>query len=289
MRANLIAVVITVALATCELSACGGGDGDSTPPMNVPPFASIPLVRVSSTSTLTTGCNGAQTGTLYPNAEVEPFVALNPISPSHLIGMWQQDRWSNGGAQGLIVAASFDSGQSWTLSSLPFSRCTGGSVANGGDFDRATDPLFDPIAAARASATITLHSLLHPARAARLIRNHAENGSNPSLEEVATALADRLVANAGEGYEGAVLRAVRDVAISQLMEVSSGPAVDSSVRAVYESTLRDLARRLRATRGSGVEAAARTSDAARIERFLARELTPVAPVPPPEIPPGPPI
>jgi hypothetical protein len=54
--------------------------------------------------------------------------------------MWQQDRWSNGGAQGLIVAASFDSGQSWTPSSLPFSLCTGGSVGNGGDFDRATDP-----------------------------------------------------------------------------------------------------------------------------------------------------
>jgi hypothetical protein len=67
-------------------------------------------------------------------------VALNPTSPTNLVGMWQQDRWSNGGAQGLIVAASFDSGQSWTLSSLPFSLCTGGSVANGGGFDRATDP-----------------------------------------------------------------------------------------------------------------------------------------------------
>jgi len=81
-----------------------------------------------------------QAGTLYRSAEVEPSVALNPTSPANLIGMWQQDRWSNGGAQGLVVAASFDSGQHWTLSSVPFSLCTGGSVANGGDFGRATDP-----------------------------------------------------------------------------------------------------------------------------------------------------
>ena len=67
-------------------------------------------------------------------------MAINPSSPANLIGMWQQDRWSNGGAQGLVLAASFDSGQSWTIASVPFSLCTGGNAANGGDFDRATDP-----------------------------------------------------------------------------------------------------------------------------------------------------
>jgi hypothetical protein len=40
-------------------------------------------------------------------------------------------------------------------------------------FDRATGPLFDPLEAARASASITLNALLHPARASRLLRFHA--------------------------------------------------------------------------------------------------------------------
>jgi hypothetical protein len=130
-------------LASPLLASCGSGNGGGGGSRNVPgppPFTSIPLVRVSPTSTLAAGCNGAQTGTLYLDAEVEPSVALNPTSPANLIGAWQQDRWSNGGAQGLMLGASFDGGQSWTVSSAPFSRCTGGNAGNGGDFERATDP-----------------------------------------------------------------------------------------------------------------------------------------------------
>ena len=34
-------------------------------------------------------CNGpAQTGTLFMNAEVEPYVAVNPLNPSNLVGVW---------------------------------------------------------------------------------------------------------------------------------------------------------------------------------------------------------
>ncbi len=134
--------LVSLTLASPLLASCGGGSdgGRSRNPTGPPPFTSIPLVRVSPTSTLTAGCNGAQTGTLYLDAEVEPSVALNPTSPANLIGAWQQDRWSNGGAQGLMLGASFDGGQSWTVSSAPFSRCTGGNAGNGGDFERATDP-----------------------------------------------------------------------------------------------------------------------------------------------------
>ena len=54
--------------------------------------------------------------------------------------MWQQDRWSNGGAQGLLSAFSSDGGQTWATRQAPFSRCSGGNAANGGDYARATDP-----------------------------------------------------------------------------------------------------------------------------------------------------
>src|SRR5215467_5080698 len=37
----------------------------------------------------------------YPDAEVEPYVAADPSNPAHLVGAFQQDRWNDGGANGL--------------------------------------------------------------------------------------------------------------------------------------------------------------------------------------------
>ncbi|MDH5266028.1 MAG: glycoside hydrolase, partial [Betaproteobacteria bacterium] len=96
-------------------------------------------VALSGLSPFPAGC-GDTGGTLYPNAEVEPSLAANPANPDHLLAMWQQDRWSNGSARGLVSAVSFDGGASWNARPMAFSRCGGGAAPNGGDFDRATDP-----------------------------------------------------------------------------------------------------------------------------------------------------
>jgi len=80
-------------------------------------------------------CNIGGPGTLYVNAEVEPWLAVNPTNPSNLIGVWQQDRWSNGGAHGLVAGFSFDGGLTWRQTPLPFSAC-----ANGLGYERASDP-----------------------------------------------------------------------------------------------------------------------------------------------------
>jgi BNR repeat-like domain len=97
--------------------------------------------RASAPTQFADNCNGVpQTGNLFKNSEVEPYVAVNPRNPLNLIGVWQQDRWSNGGAQGLGTGVSFDGGVTWRQSYLPFSRCAGGTVANGGDYNRASDP-----------------------------------------------------------------------------------------------------------------------------------------------------
>jgi hypothetical protein len=100
------------------------------------------LSRITGPSPFAPGCNGtAQTGTLFRNAEVEPWVSSNPAERRNLVAVWQQDRWSNGGAQGLLTGVSFDRGDSWTLPTPPpFSRCAGGTAANGGDYERASDP-----------------------------------------------------------------------------------------------------------------------------------------------------
>lgn len=104
-----------------------------------------PLSRATGPTPFAPGCNGApQTGTVFPNAEVEPWVDVNPVRPSNLVGVWQQDRWSNGGANGLLAAYSTDGGATWTRPPLgvqpSFTRCAGGTAANGGDFERASDP-----------------------------------------------------------------------------------------------------------------------------------------------------
>ena len=69
------------------------------------------LVQVSGASPFAANCGLAgQTGTNYPNSEVEPWVDVNPANADNLIGAWQQDRWSNGGSRGNVVGASLDGG-----------------------------------------------------------------------------------------------------------------------------------------------------------------------------------
>ncbi len=141
---------IVSALAASLVAACGGsGDGGGSAPAPPPTAAPAPApapappatatLRVSPATPFAVGCNGAQAGTLYRNAEVEPTLAVNPSNPGNVVAAWQQDRWSNGGSQGIVDAVSFDGGTTWTTHAYPFSRCAGGTAANGGDFDRASN------------------------------------------------------------------------------------------------------------------------------------------------------
>lgn len=104
-------------------------------------FLPGPLSVASGPSPFAAGCEGVpQSGTLFENAEVEPRVAVDPSNTNHIVGVFQQDRWSNGGAHGLVASTTFNGGLTWTRSFAHFSTCAGGTVANGGDFQRASDP-----------------------------------------------------------------------------------------------------------------------------------------------------
>jgi hypothetical protein len=73
--------------------------------------------------------------TNYPNADVEPFVAVNPRNPHNVIGVYQSDRFDEGGgAKADVAAVSFDGGATWTHSAPRFSTCSGGIYA------RVSDP-----------------------------------------------------------------------------------------------------------------------------------------------------
>jgi hypothetical protein len=78
---------------------------------------------------------GSQPGISYLHAEVEPWIAVNPMDPLNVVALWQQDRWSNGGARGLVAGVSEDGGSTWSSVVLPgLTPCSGGADL------RATDP-----------------------------------------------------------------------------------------------------------------------------------------------------
>ena len=102
-----------------------------------------PLVTVSSADPYAGCSNAGQSGTNHVDAEIEPYVAVNPHTAGNIIGVWQQDRWSNGGAHGLLAGFSIDGGKTWGESTLPFSGCAPGAILDpftGTSYDRASDP-----------------------------------------------------------------------------------------------------------------------------------------------------
>jgi hypothetical protein len=109
------------------------------------PFTSGDLVQVSGASPIPAACIGDEdastTSVNTRNSEVEPWLAADPSDPEHFVGAWQQDRWNDGGSRGIVTATSFGGGASWTLErATKSSICTGGTAANGGNYQRSSDP-----------------------------------------------------------------------------------------------------------------------------------------------------
>jgi hypothetical protein len=98
--------------------------------------ASTP-VQVSGASPFAScTADSGQTGTNFANTEVEPWVDVNPTDADNIVATWQQDRWSDGGARGLVAGVSKDGGQSWNSVVIPkLSVCSGNSA-----YLRASDP-----------------------------------------------------------------------------------------------------------------------------------------------------
>jgi hypothetical protein len=130
-------------LALCPVVVAVAAAAD---PASAAPLAVTPPVAISGPSPFAPGCGGPTEGSApgrnfnYLNAEVEPWLAINPANPNDVAGMWQQDRWSDGGAHGLVAGVSHDGGATFATSIPHFSVCAGGTAANGGDYGRSSDP-----------------------------------------------------------------------------------------------------------------------------------------------------
>jgi hypothetical protein len=96
-----------------------------------PPDTGTPkgVIRVSGDILAPSG------GPAQPETETEPFFAIDPENPKHLLASYQEDRFPDEGCRNLTSAVSFDGGASWQESLLP--RLT---VAAGGPYERTSDP-----------------------------------------------------------------------------------------------------------------------------------------------------
>ncbi len=113
-----------IVAAGAALSAAAQAQVAPTRVSGLSPFASCAADNVAS-----------QPGTNYPDSEIEPWLDVNPTNVDNLIAGWQQDRWSDGGARGLVSGVSIDGGQTWARLVPPgISKCSGGV------YDRASDP-----------------------------------------------------------------------------------------------------------------------------------------------------
>ena len=116
------------------------GYGDAGVIACVPPTVSAPPavapLRVTGNNPLPANCDGVRAGRLAVRRRRgrAPPRRRSDRSRDRLVGVWQQNRWSNGGAQALLAATSADGGRTWTASRARFSRCAGGID------ERASDP-----------------------------------------------------------------------------------------------------------------------------------------------------
>lgn len=140
-RRPLVAIVLwAMALLALPVSAQADSDAFS---LDLP-------VTVSGPSPFA-DCTFGGPGTVYTGTELEPFVAVNPTDPNNLIGAYQQDRWRDGGAHGLVASYSTDGGETWNQSFAEFSQCADDiSTAYESPFPRSSDPWVSFDAAGRA-------------------------------------------------------------------------------------------------------------------------------------------
>jgi hypothetical protein len=134
--------LVSIALAAMTLLVVVGTAGANTYTLTGPTLA-------SGASPFAPGCGGPGegfhtssevAGVNFLNTEVEPWIQVNPQNPLDVVGFFQQDRWSDGGAHGLVASVSTDGGANWSESWPAFSNCAGGTAANGGGYERSSDP-----------------------------------------------------------------------------------------------------------------------------------------------------
>jgi hypothetical protein len=157
-------------------------------------------------------------------------------------------------------------------------------------FPRYTGLAFDAITPAVVAADLVISNVLNPARAARVVQQHALDPSIPGLNSVIQRLITTTFrAQTASPYEAEIARATQRVLIDHLMRLAADAPM-AQVRAIASYRLQQQLTALSAAPGASPEAAAHaTLVAADIKRFIERPSSPAQRGELPEAPPGAPI
>jgi hypothetical protein len=126
--ASLVAGVLAISATACSPQPKSAGSLPSSSLEATPTADGLHAVTISGPSPFAQCDVGAllPSSHVYENAEVEPSLAANPVDAANLVAAYQQDRWSDGAARGMLVASTTDGGMTWRPQSLAFSQCAGG-------------------------------------------------------------------------------------------------------------------------------------------------------------------
>jgi hypothetical protein len=159
-------------------------------------------------------------------------------------------------------------------------------------FPSETGLTFDPIAAAEASADLTLAVLLDPARSSRLVQYHMRVPAAPSLRGVLEAVSKTTAERPEGGHtmSSEVERAVEFRALEAMLSLTVNPQASTQARAIARSHINDVLKELTTAPPltDTAEAIHRTALIDRINEFQ-RDPTKFTPAKPIEAPPGMPI
>jgi hypothetical protein len=101
--------------------------------------STVAVSGVSPFAGCTADAVASQPGVVYPNTEVEPWIAASTVDrngdgATDVITGYQQDRWDNGAARGVVASVLYRG--AWVQVTIPgTSTCAGGT-----QYPRATDP-----------------------------------------------------------------------------------------------------------------------------------------------------
>ena len=166
-----------------------------------------------------------------------------------------------------------------------------GHDANRELFTGRTDPVFDPLGAAATAADLVVKGLLQPERAMRTIDQHRRDPGQPGFDEVLDSLVDKAFFSPGAPRLAAIGRVVQGVVVDDLIDLASQASAPREVRAVAESALAEIGKRLEGTQGGErAEESHRALLIADIRRHRDRQAAPDPDRPAaPRTPPGSPI
>jgi len=159
-------------------------------------------------------------------------------------------------------------------------------------FDSPSGIVFDPLAIARALSSYVADGILQPERVARLFAFHARNPAAPSADEVISAMLASVYdkTSAATPYEASLRREARRAVVDALLSLATNQRATADARAVAESNLDRLARRLASSSAADADDRAANSAVVRDARnWLDNRIAPPKTTGVIQLPPGTPI